>query len=757
LPFGLGPPVGGNYPDEAMASPYLGDGQEIFRPDAYSQTPPFDFQQPPPEPIIEYIPAEAPEPSKEFQKTAFNYITEFCRASSEFMKPHISRAERNWKWYRGLLSIQDLEEDRAKADQNVAQTYARKDPDLEQDDRRQSDFLFPINQLVNSMVAFMNLSIFSGPDYLTLTNEDDEGVHSAEDLQRQNDVIKRLLLKRLRHGRFKSNQRPLLTDCAVTGNAISATFYYKHEIMKWREMTIDGQPTGQIEEYPETVYECPITQGIKMTRFLPDHRATTTDVNRWRGVGHIIKKTYDEVLQDFNTGYYHLNQSEFEKRFKNVGPDKETHESVLNQDPETNVTRKEDSVSELTLVEWQGKVPDDKRGMVEVVGVIVYDKTDPTDDTSFKSGLLIRLSQETISESGIRTINVCHWTPGVGPIGMGIPDADIDFFYQASQFLGQIHDAAKKTCTGAWIRDASDNVLEADLADDSEIYAGRIVKASDKASLAPLPHADTFNFGEINNLAQQFIGLIERSVGAQEPSQNNATDMKATVYTGLQQRSQAPGTVLTQAYAEEIITPAANLSLSFLVANTFENQTVLAPDADTGQDIPMQVTPDDLRRGKWVVEAALTSMDNSQMAAAQIIKDLILQAAPINQEMAQEGKVFSVAEALNIILTQTKAPNTNRLVRTFSTREQVLMDQNQQMQQQIMEMDKALQSMPPPGAGGGQGKEQKEEGPSPGANGGSLPEGFGMGGGPLGPEPTDENMEMLMMQLDAANRQGVPM
>lgn len=755
MPIGPGPPMGGDNPIDAMAPPYVGDDQEIFRPDAYSQFLPPEAQLPPPEPVIEYRPAEPPEPSKEFQKKAYEYITEFCKASAEFMKPHIVRAERNWNWYRGKLTIRDLEADKTN-EKRIDPSQSRMDKStLDEDDHRRSDFLYPINQIVNSIVSFMNLSIFSGPDYLTLTNEDDEGVHSAEDLQRKNEVIKRLLLKRLRQGRYKSNQRPLMTDGAVTGNSISVTFYYKHNVLKWRELVIDGEPTGQVEEYEETVYECPITQGIKLTRFLPDHRATTTDVNRWRGVGHIIKKTYDEALQDFNSGYYHLNKSEFIERFKNVGSTDET-DSVLNKDPETTTNEKEGTVSEVMFVEWQGRVPDNKRGMVEVVAVIAYDRAKNYDNISFKDGLLVRLSQETISESGLRTINVWHWKPGVGPIGMGVPDADVDFFYQASQFMGQIHDAAKYTCTGAWIRDTNDHTLEADLADDGEIYSGRILKAENPtASLQALPHPDTFDFANISNLAQQFVGLIERSIGVEEPSQNNASDMKATVYNGLQQRSQAPGTVLTQSYAEEIITPSANLSLSFLVSNTFNEETVLAPDADTGQDVPVQVTRDDLRRGKWVVEATLTNMDNSQMAAAQIIKDLILQAQPINQEMAQEGKTFSVAEALNIILTQTKAPNTNRLVRTFSTREQVLMDQLQQMQQQIMQMDQALQSAQKTGQPPGKPSQDKQ--PPPGANGGSLPQGFGMGGGPMGEEPTDDNMEMLLTQLDAANRQGVPM
>lgn len=753
MPYGLEPPYsGGAYvPEDMGASPYVKEDSQGFDPmSAYTGgVLPETAYAPPPEPIIEYIPADPPDPSPEFQKKAYEYVTEFCRASAEFMKPHIARAERNWLWYRGKLRRQDLDADRATT---KGATVSRADKEIDPDeDVDENDFLYPIQPIIDSIRAYVNISIFSGPEYLTLSNEDDQGENGAEDLTRQNEAIKRLLLKKLRQGRFKTNISNLLTDQLVTGNAIPITTYYEHKVRKWRELVIDGEPTGEVEEYEETVYECPITQGVKITRFLPDPKATTTDTNRWRGFGHIIPKTYDECIQEFNKGYYHLNRKEFEKRFKDLGGSiANTGESPIESEyGDSRQDINEEKVSDLMLIEWQGRIPDDKRGMIESHIIIAYEPADHRQEYSFKSGLLLRFKQQTISESGLRNTTIGHWVPGNGPIGLGLPDTHEDLLYLASQFIAQIHDAASYSVTGAYIGSNTDEKLKSELATDPRIKNGRVILTDEKDSLRAAPHPDTADIGKLQAIVQQLLAVVERSAGSEEPTQDIASDMKATVFSGLQQRSQAPATVRTQAFAEECITPAANLSLSFLQSMTFEDQPVKVPDADTGTDVTMMVTRDDLRRGKWVVEASITNMDNTQLAAANIVKDLLMQAPMIKELLREDNKDLSVAELMNILLTATKTPNANRLIRTLGPREQVLIQQIQQLQTQIEEMQAAAQ--------GGQQRQQpsgEAQGPP---NLGNTPEGFGMGGGPKGPEPTDDNVMMLMTQLDAANRQGMPL
>jgi hypothetical protein len=130
-------------------------------------------------PILEQNPPLPPKPSKDFLEKAQKYISDFCLYSKYYVDTKRPRLELMWKLYNGKIGIREWRAggttNNRKPDLN---DNARRTPPLYDDMDDLSDFVYPIQPLVNAQLFNAYLSIFSGPEYLIVTSEDDRGSSS---------------------------------------------------------------------------------------------------------------------------------------------------------------------------------------------------------------------------------------------------------------------------------------------------------------------------------------------------------------------------------------------------------------------------------------------------------------------------------------------------------------------------------------------------------------------------------------------------
>jgi len=516
-------------------------------------------------------------------------------------------------------------------------------------------------------------------------------------------------------------------DFPLDGTVWGKVFWYEKRKPFYGTVVTD-MTTTDIED-TDLVYACPVIQIVPPDEILPDPNALHADVQRHRGIGHRVKKTYEQCRDRFSDGTYTMNRAEFERRFKESGGNK-SDEDALDHDADSDVV--DDNTTWLAVWEWHGEVPFDA-GTKEIMLTII---TSPGEEDPAQ-GVLVRLLMQPALECGLRPFVCAQYTPAPSPYGVGILEREQDILHQISQLVCQFEDNARLSVNmEKWVIGGSE--AAADLKKNPETTPGRVHVVMSKDEIGYLDPAPFNPQAVINLIGMLREELQRRTISDLQASGDTAAE-SATEANILQAQSQTPVRTKTDIFARSFLKPAVTLALAMLKQHTLDTQRFTVKD-DNGAEIPLEITPEELQQGEFRVSIALTQQDHTRIARAQSMERMMSQIPNIMPLLQMEGKRPNIGAIFNSYINLLDLPNSDRFIEDIAPREQMLMQQIEQLQQQLMEMQQAPSGpQKPQQPANGNGKQPDVAQAPP------LLE----NGGPIGDVPTDTNAIMQMLQFNA--------
>jgi hypothetical protein len=656
-------------------------------------------------------------PGKAFQEEAFAYVTQWCRASHDYVSRKVAR----WRLLEDLYhNRRDLNSWTTRATQVEAETRARlRSPASSTRERWQADIVLAPSYIVDSWVDRAYQAIFNGPDWLSVVAENPPGLLRQGNPFPTSYKLQELLLSRLAQGQIHVRLYEILQNLVLYGSVYAKIFWYSKDVTRhrWDHESLD------VVGHEERIYDCPIVQVIPLDRLLVDWTATHSDVQRHNGIGHRVDKTYEHVIEQFNKGVYNVNRSEFLKRWQDAPASSSSEDEELLHDRDAD-DLDQDAIKRLTIWEWHGLIPTEK-GEKECLCTIVTDKGAATPE----DGVMVRLTDGPVLWSGLRPFLAAHYTPLPGPFGMGAVESNLDLIHSISQFISQSQDNARLTANAQLIVRRGSSAARQISAENDVVYPGKVWTVDDPGDIQPFPPLH-FPQQEVNSLITYLNSLLEK--------RTNISDLTLGVPTGtrtateahiLQESAIAPFTTRTDLFVRSFLEPLGRVALSMLQQFLLDDQFITVRDAN-GQDAPLLVTAEEIQSGQYRVVATLTRQESTRLAKAQSIERALPNLAKFQPLLAREGVQISFSELLKRYLDLIGVDGAERV---FSR-----IDPTQAQAAGGM-IDP--RNPGPPLSG---------QMPIPTDVPGPLVE----NGGPMGPEPTDANALAQFLQLQGQSALG---
>jgi len=671
--------------------------------------------------------AQPPLPSKKFQETAFNYVGQWCRTAREF----IGRKVERWKLLEDLYhNRRELNSWGARSSyRNSVNRVGRAGHTEPVRDRWQADIILAPSYIVDTWADKAYQSIFTGPEWLTVIPENLEGP-ATEDLQFPTSYkLQELLLARLSDGQIHVRLYEVLQHLVLYGTVYAKIFWYSKNTTRhrWHYETLEV-----IEEH-EKIYDCPIVQVVPLDRMLVDWTATHSDVQRHTGIGHCIDKTYEHIIEQFERGIYTLNRDEFLERWENSAGSGVPDREELLQDPDR-LALNRDETRLFTVWEWHGRIPFEK-GHKECLCTLITERgADSPED-----GIMVRLTEAPVLWSGFRPFLAAHYTPLPGPFGMGAVESNLDLIHSISQFLSQSQDNARLTANAQLMVRRGSSAARQISAENNVVYPGKVWTVDDPGDVQPFPSLN-FPQQDVNRLIDYLNGLLERRTTVSDISLGLPGAAKtATEAHILQESVMAPFTTRTDLFARSFLEPLGKIALSMLQQFLLEDQIITVRDY-SGRDAPIVVRSEEIQTGSYRVAATLTRQDATRIAKAQSIERVLPTLAKFQPLLAQEGVRISFTEMIKRYLDLVGIDAADR----------VLSRSNPEPEGNAMPgLPQEIQNA---GLHNGPGGNVRDAGISSRPD--ALPTRLVENGGPLGPEPTDQNALAQLLQLQAAGAIG---
>lgn len=731
-----------------------------------------------------FIEVAAPPPDSAFQEIAKKYVSSFCRASRNFTK----QKEPVWKLLKDLYENRiGLREWRYRVSQigYYASSKSRRnlpEPKDWDNDGGWSDFVYTPSYFIDQYANNAYPQIFDGPEWLTVIAEELPPKRKEDPLNPQMPAmmgmagpgmpspqqpgmmpmaspgmsqpgmapqgqemspsmadpsqtmptaqkIQGLVVNRLGDGQVEQRMYEGLQSCATYGSVYAQIFPYQVKTTRYAEGTgtVPEYPEGQQIELEEEVATYPIVQVLALDKVLVDPLATHNDLQRWRGIGHLLDRTYDQIIADFESGLYNLNREEFETRFSTgEGRAMGVNSDSLDYDPDAEIDPDVDTW--LRVWVWYGRVPT-PTGFKECTCALVTEREidDPTD------GCMIRLTTAALFDTARpRPFCCAHFVPRRGPYGMGLIEQNQDILYLISQLINQFQDNVRMTAVGAM--QAVEGLPAWNyLTEKGTIHPLDLIPvATLNGELAPVKMPD-FKAQEILAEIKWLHELLEKRTMT-DTYLGRAQPKTATGSQIAQQQSSRPTVTITDLFARNFIQPMAQIALAILKETVLVEEVFTYRDAN-GQDVPLVITPEELREGKYRVVCTLTHQDQTRIARAQQIGELLQELPQIEQHLNMEGFKVSVAELMKRRIDLIGIDGSDRIISRIGTQEQMMMQQIQQLSMQNQQLMQALQ----------QAQQQPQQVPEHSHTSTDTPPAQPQGGngdvgpGPMGDEPTDAN------------------
>jgi hypothetical protein len=231
----------------------------------------------------------------------------------------------------------------------------------------------------------------------------------------------------------------------------------------------------------------------------------------------------------------------------------------------------------------------------------------------------------------------------------------------------------------------------------------------------------------VNNIINYLNGILEKRTTVSDTTVGVAGRGKtATEAHILNQASMTPFASRADLFARSFLEPLGRLALSMLQQFLLDDQVISVRDSN-GLDRPLVVTAEEIQTGKYRVVATMTQQDSTRLAKAQSIERALPTLAEFQPILADEGVKISFTELLKRYLDLIGVDGAERVFTRMDPREDPLGQQQ--------------------GLVNGLGAA---------ASGQNTPTPLLQDGGPMGPEPTDDNALAQFLQMQAAGALRVP-
>ena len=586
-------------------------------------------------------------PDKTFQQDAFDYVAKWCRRSREFMSGRFDR----WKLLEDLYhNRRDLHSWSANQASPASDLWSNGGSGGEKGNARwQSDIVLAPAYIVDTWADRAYQAIFSGPEWLTVMpdgqspflEEGDEDFPASYKLQE-------LLLSKLAQGQIHVRIYEVLQHLVLYGTVYAKIFWYSKGVVRRRW---DYEALDVVHDHG-TIYDCPIVQVIPLDRVLPDWKADHGDVQRFEGIGHLVDKSYDHILEQFSRKVYHLNKKEFLRRWADAAAQDEQARHGTDRLDQPG----DGAAPGFTIWEWHGRIPYRGRHRECLCTIVTEQGADSPED-----GVMVRLRPGPVLWSGLRPFLSAQYTPLPGPLGMGAVESNLDLIHSISQFLSQSQDNTRLTANAQLIVRRGSSAARQMSMESEAVYPGKIWMVDDPDDIRPFPPLD-FPQHEVNHLIDYLNSLLERRTSVSEITLGVSTrDKTATEAHILQESSQSPFTTRTDLFARSFLEAMGKIALSMLQQFLVEDQTITVRDL-RGRDMAVTIRPADLQAGQYRVAATLTRQDSTRLAKAQSIERVLPTLLEFKPMLEQEGIQISFSELIKRYLDLVGVDGADRVL-----------------------------------------------------------------------------------------------
>ena len=574
----------------------------------------------------------------------FDFLVSWLRTSREYVSAKTSR------W----TLLEDLYHNRIDLRTWGERWQSGSRPDSLQEGlttKWQSDIVMSPSYIVDSWSDRAYQSVFNGPEWLSVVPQAPLPANPAPpDSFPTSFKLQELLVNRLGQGQIHARLYEVLQSMALFGS-VYAKMYWKSGRSRQRRWDFESMDLV-MDDYG--AYECPVLQIIPLDRVLPDWKAISNDVQRSSGIGHRVEKTYEGIIDGFDSGLYNLNRKLFEDRFVNA-TDSQSSGRALHRDPDLSDIGNR-FIRQVTVWEFHGQVPF-RNSYQECVCSIVTESGSESPD----GGLLVRFLPRPALWCGLRPFLCAHYTPVPGPLGIGAIESNLDLIHSISQFLSQSQDNARLTANAQLLVRRGSSAARQIGQEDDTVYPGKVWLVDDPADIQPFPKLN-FPQNDINTLINYLNTLLERRTSVSDIALGVSSRGKtATEAHILQQAATAPFETRADIFARTFLEPMGQLALSMIRQFTTDDQMIMATDY-SGREIPLTVTSHEIHSGDYRVCATLTRQDSTRLAKAQSIERALPTLASFSSQLEQEGVRISYSELLKRYLDLIGIDGSDRIL-----------------------------------------------------------------------------------------------
>ena len=498
----------------------------------------------------------------------------------------------------------------------------------------QSDIILCPSYIVDTWADRAYQAILNGPEWLTVIPEKSFYPTPADIRFPTSFKLQELLINRLSQGGVHMRLYEALQSLCLYGTVFAKISWRPHlcPAKRWDRDSFD------IIEEDSEFYDCPIIELIPLDRVLLDWRATHNDIQRHSGIGHIVEKSYEEIMEMFDLGVYNVNYEEFSNEWKNSGSSNHLGESLGTPDETQGLASPEKS--RFSVWEWHGRIPTND-GKKEIICAIVTE----LDADSVDNGLMIRISDSPALWSGLRPFVCAHYTPVPGPLGIGAVETNLDLIHSISQFLSQSQDNARLTANAQLIVRRGSSAARSLSSGDDFVYPGKVWLVDDPDDIQPFPSMG-FPQAEVNSLINYLNVLLEKRTSVSDTTMGvSSRDKTATEAHILQEASMNTFATRSDLFARSFVEPLGRLALSMIQQFIIDDQVITVRD-HSGVDVPLTVTMDEIQSGRYNVVATVTRQDSTRLAKAQSIERALPTLSQFTPVLAQEGVRVSFSELI---------------------------------------------------------------------------------------------------------------
>ena len=568
-------------------------------------------------------------------QASMEYLRPWLKSSREFTRTRLSK----WKLLEDLYhNRRDLSSWNAReTTDESSRKFSSDKPDgsCPGNANWQSDIILSPSYIVDTWADRAYQSIFSGPEWLTVIPEETFYDPSPDVRYPTSFKLQELLINRLAQGHVHARLYEALQSLCLYGTVFAK--------ISWRWDPRASKRWGRgllgiIEEQTER-FDCPVMELIPLDRALIDWSATHSDIQRHAGIGHIVDKSREEIIEMFDIGVYNVNYEEFVEQWQKSSSPRNFESDHLGA-PQDVTGLSSPEPTRFWVWEWHGRIPGPSNRQEIICSIVTEVGADSIDD-----GLIIRIADSPALWSGLRPFILAHYTPAPGPFGLGAVETNLDLIHSISQFLSQSQDNARLTANAMLVARRGSSAARSLSNEDDFVYPGKVWLVDDPDDIRPFP-AMGFPQAEVNSLINYLNIMLEKRTSISDSSLGVSSRDKTATEAHILQES-AMNTFATRAdlFARTFVEPLGKLALSMIQQFLIDDQIIAVRD-HSGLDVPLTVTADEIQSGRYNVVATITRQDSTRIAKAQSIERALPTLAKFTPTLAEEGVRVSFSELI---------------------------------------------------------------------------------------------------------------